>query len=201
MFLTTIGHGLSNRMIQERFQHSGESVSRWFEIVLDVVCLMAIDIIKPSDPQFKEVLDKIRNDDRKGMATQNVMAVCDFNMCFTFAWVGWEGATHDARVFLEALRRPELGFPHPPRDFPYKGERYHLPIFDEIVIASMALHNFIRINARMDMEFKPYDDDQGLLPLNEEESRVDSLVEEDGSHHTREMEEHRDRITNLFISH
>ena len=43
------------------------------------------------------------------------MAVCDFNMCFTFAWVGWEGAAHDARVFLEALRRPELGFPHPPR--------------------------------------------------------------------------------------
>ena len=71
----------------------------------------------------------------------------------------------------------------------------------KIVIASMALHNFIRINARMDMEFKPYDDDQGLLPLNEEESRVDSLVEEDGSHHTREMEEQRDRIANLLISH
>ena len=108
---------------------------------------MAVDIIKPSDPQFKEVPDKIRNDDRywpyfkncigvidgthipvvvprdrkipyigrKGVTTQNVMAVCDFNMCFTFAWAGWEGAAHDARVFLEALRRPELGFPHPPR--------------------------------------------------------------------------------------
>ncbi|RVX08681.1 Protein ALP1-like [Vitis vinifera] len=298
MFLTTIGHGLSNRMIQERFQHSGESVSRWFEIVLDVVCLMAVDIIKPSDPQFKEVPDKIRNDDqywpyfkncigvidgthipvvvprdrkipyigRKGVTTQNVMAVCDFNMCFTFAWAGWEGAAHDAQVFLEALRRPELGFPDPPRGKyylvdagypqmsgylgPYKGERYHLPDFRrgsspkgkkeifnhrhsslrctiertfavlknrwrmlremhsfplekqvKIVIALMALHNFIRINAIMDMEFKPYDDDQGLLPLNEEESRVDSLVEEDGSHHTREMEEQRDRIANLLISH
>ncbi|WKA10933.1 hypothetical protein VitviT2T_028476 [Vitis vinifera] len=285
-------------MIQERFQHSGESVSRWFEIVLDVVCLMAVDIIKPSDPQFKEVPDKIRNDDRywpyfkncigvidgthipvvvprdrkiryigrKGVTTQNVMAVCDFNMCFTFAWAGWEGAAHDARVFLEALRRPELGFPHPPRGKyylvdasypqmsgylgPYKGKRYHLPDFRrgsspkgkkeifnhrhsslrctiertfavlknrwrmlremhsfplekqvKIIIASMALHNFIRINARMDMEFKPYDDDQGLLPLNEEESRVDSLVEEDDSHHTREMEEQRDRIANLLISH
>ncbi|WJZ94916.1 hypothetical protein VitviT2T_013728 [Vitis vinifera] len=54
-------------------------------------------------------------------------------------------AAHDARVFLEALRRPELGFPHPPRGKyylvdagypqmsgylgPYKGERYHLPDF------------------------------------------------------------------------
>ena len=71
----------------------------------------------------------------------------------------------------------------------------------KIVIASMTLHNFIRINARMDIELKPYDDDQGLIPLNEEESRVDSLVEEDASHHTREMEEQRDRIANLLISH
>ena len=30
MILTTMGHGLSNRMIQERFQHYGESISRWF---------------------------------------------------------------------------------------------------------------------------------------------------------------------------
>ena len=134
-------------MIQERFQHSDESESRQFEIVLDVVCLIAMDITKPSDPQFKKVLDKIRNDDRywpyfkdcigvidgthipivvprdrktpyigrKGMTAQNVMAICDFNMCFTFAQAEWEGAAHDAHVFLEALRRLELGFPHPPR--------------------------------------------------------------------------------------
>ena len=29
----------------------------------------------------------------------------------------------------------------------------------KIVIASVALHNFIRINARMDMKFQPYDDE------------------------------------------
>ena len=57
----------------------------------------------------------------------------------------------------------------------------------KIIIASMALHNFIRINARMDIELKPYDDDQGLIPLNEEESRMDSLIEEDGSHQAREI--------------
>ena len=51
----------------------------------------------------------------------------------------------------------------------------------------MTLHNFIRINARMDIELKPYDDDQGLIPLNEEESRMDSLIEEDGSHQAREI--------------
>ncbi|KAJ0437641.1 putative harbinger transposase-derived nuclease domain-containing protein [Helianthus annuus] len=84
---------------------------------------------------------------RKGYATQNIMAACDFNMCFTFAWAGWEGAAHDTRIFNEALRRPEINFPHPigdkyyvvdagypnTRDYlaPYKGTniRYHLPDF------------------------------------------------------------------------
>lgn len=147
MFLITLGHGLTNRMIQERFQHSGETVSRWFSLVLDAVCHLAVDIIKPSDMQFRATPSKIRNDDRywpyfkncigaidgthisvvapkdkqipyigrKGVSTQNVMAICDFNMCFTFAWAGWEGAAHDSRIFTEALRRPHLNFPHPPR--------------------------------------------------------------------------------------
>ncbi|KAL0561301.1 hypothetical protein IC582_001723 [Cucumis melo] len=64
MFLITLGHGFSNRMVQERFQHSGETVSRWFNIVLDVICHMAIDVIKPTDPQFKTTSDKIKQDTR-----------------------------------------------------------------------------------------------------------------------------------------
>jgi hypothetical protein len=43
------------------------------------------------------------------------MAVCDFRMCFTFVWVGWEGTVHDIRIYLEAIRKKELRFPHPPR--------------------------------------------------------------------------------------
>lgn len=75
------------------------------------------------------------------------MAVCDFNMCFTFAWAGWEGTAHDTRIFNEALRKPELKFPFPVGDkyyvvdaeypntrgylAPYKGTkiRYHIPDF------------------------------------------------------------------------
>ena len=48
---------------------------------------------------------------RKEYATQNIMAVCDFNMCFTFVWAGWDGTTHDTRIFNEAFRRPEVRFP------------------------------------------------------------------------------------------
>lgn len=51
---------------------------------------------------------------RSGKPTQNVMAVCDFNMCFTFVYAGWEGTAHDTRIFFRALRTPELKFPHPP---------------------------------------------------------------------------------------
>ncbi|KAL6293892.1 hypothetical protein ACE6H2_002034 [Prunus campanulata] len=131
MFLITLGHGFTNRMVQERFQHSGETVSRWFGIILEAISRMATDLISPSDPKFKRVPKKIKDDNRywpyfkdcigaidgthvpvvvprqrqvpyigrKGITTQNIMAVC---------------AAHDARIFMEALRIPTLKFPHPP---------------------------------------------------------------------------------------
>lgn len=48
------------------------------------------------------------------VTTQNVVTTCDFNMCFTFAWVGWEGGAHDSYIFVESLQMPRLNFPHPP---------------------------------------------------------------------------------------
>jgi hypothetical protein len=47
MFLYTIALGATNRQVQERFQHSGETVSRNFNEVLKTICLLAVDIIKP----------------------------------------------------------------------------------------------------------------------------------------------------------
>jgi hypothetical protein len=52
---------------------------------------------------------------RKGIPTFNVMASCDFDMCFTFISVGWEGSAHDTRVFLHAINTPTLNFPKPPQ--------------------------------------------------------------------------------------
>ncbi|KAK4258761.1 hypothetical protein QN277_005173 [Acacia crassicarpa] len=73
------------------------------------------------------------------------MAVCDWDMCFTFVLAGWEGTAHDARVFREAIETPDMNFPHPPEGKyylvdagyptpvgyigPYRRERYHLPEF------------------------------------------------------------------------
>nr|KAJ0216008.1 hypothetical protein LSAT_V11C300144460 [Lactuca sativa] len=39
--------------------------------------------------------NQMRYRGRKGVPTFNVMVVCDFDMCFTFISVGWEGSTHD----------------------------------------------------------------------------------------------------------
>ncbi|KAH1057325.1 hypothetical protein J1N35_035390 [Gossypium stocksii] len=175
--LYILGNRESNSNAAERFQRSGETVSRIFTDMLHIFARMGIDTIKPIEGQFEEVPNHIRHDTRywphfkdctgaidgthikacispscqipyigrKGEPTQNIMAVCDFNMCFIFAFPGWEGTAHDSRIFLQALRKQQLKFPHPPPGKyylvdsgypqmagflgPYRGERYHLPDF------------------------------------------------------------------------
>lgn len=47
MFLMTVAHGTGNRLMQEMWNHSGETISRHFHSVLDAVCRMTRDIIIP----------------------------------------------------------------------------------------------------------------------------------------------------------
>jgi hypothetical protein len=42
---------------------------------------------------------------RKNYATQNVMAVIDFDLRFTYVLAGWEGTAHDATVLRDALEQ------------------------------------------------------------------------------------------------
>ncbi|KAF7143758.1 hypothetical protein RHSIM_Rhsim05G0162300 [Rhododendron simsii] len=51
---------------------------------------------------------------RKSTITQNVMAACSFDMKFPFMLPGWEGSTHDGRVFQSAVTTPGYNFPQPP---------------------------------------------------------------------------------------
>ena len=64
MFLRTLGHEVGNRLAQKCFQHSGETINRYFRQALDIVYLIAIDIIKPEDPEFKEVPKEILRDSK-----------------------------------------------------------------------------------------------------------------------------------------
>ncbi|KAF2292977.1 hypothetical protein GH714_034524 [Hevea brasiliensis] len=47
---------------RERFQHSGEAISRVFRQVFNAVCLMPMDIIKPIDLEFSDTPPEILND-------------------------------------------------------------------------------------------------------------------------------------------
>ena len=51
---------------------------------------------------------------RHGYASQNVMAVRDFDMRFIFVVTGWPGSVHDRRVLLDTLVTYKEQFPHPP---------------------------------------------------------------------------------------
>ena len=42
---------------------------------------------------------------RKGSCTQNVMAVVDFDLKFTYVLARWEGSAHDALVVADAIER------------------------------------------------------------------------------------------------
>jgi hypothetical protein len=44
---------------------------------------------------------------RKHYTTQNVLAVVDFNLKFTYVLAGWEGLAHDALILADALERDD----------------------------------------------------------------------------------------------
>ncbi|KAK8935680.1 hypothetical protein KSP39_PZI013069 [Platanthera zijinensis] len=113
--LYILAQGDSVRLTKEWFQHSTETISRYFRQGLDFFkdCVGAIDGTHV-DVRIP-IVDQVRYIERHGMMTQNVMADCDFNMCFTFALTGWEGSAHDSRIFARALTDDRLHFPHPPK--------------------------------------------------------------------------------------
>ena len=54
--LLILGHGICNRMVQEIFPHSSETISRHFEKMITLLgAHFTTAYIKPSDPTFSEV--------------------------------------------------------------------------------------------------------------------------------------------------
>ncbi|KAI0514065.1 hypothetical protein KFK09_010099 [Dendrobium nobile] len=287
--LYILSHNESIRSTCERFQHSTETISRYFSIGLEALVKLSSLVIKPIDPSFENIPRKILYDNRYmtyfkdcigaidgthvdarvstaenvayigrcGSTTQNVMAVCDFNMCFTFVMSGWEGSAHDSRIFKFAIRNQQHKFPMPPpnkyylvdagypmqRGFlkPFSDTKYHIPDFQrasqsirgrkeafnkrhsslrgviersfgvwkkkwvilrdmptypfkkqvKIVVATMALHNYIRRHpSRDDPEFKVCDEDQSYIPPEAYEYRIgQSLIDNEGDMTNHEAED------------
>lgn len=63
-------------------------------------CLGVLDGTHISIHVPLEEQSRYRN--RKGTLSQNVLAVCDFDMQFVFVLPSWEGSAHDGRVLSNA---------------------------------------------------------------------------------------------------
>ncbi|XP_050208076.1 uncharacterized protein LOC126657432 isoform X2 [Mercurialis annua] len=143
IFLNVIGHNERNRVIQERFQHSGETISRHFNNVLKAIkslsreFLHSAPLTTPAEvlcssrfyPYFKDCIgvidsmhipahvpakDQSRFRNKKGVLSQNVLAACTFDMQFIFIYPGWEGSAADSRVLRAVLEDPDQNFPRIP---------------------------------------------------------------------------------------
>ncbi|XP_075663235.1 uncharacterized protein LOC142632782 [Castanea sativa] len=65
MTLVVLGHASGNRVVQDRFQHSGETVHRHVATIVTLLAtVMAPDIIKPADRTFRNVPEHIQHSDR-----------------------------------------------------------------------------------------------------------------------------------------
>jgi hypothetical protein len=74
----------------------------------------------------------------------------------------------------------------------------------KIVVAFMALHNFIRKHAIKDAEFQPYDDDEDLLSidsLSDNEAQDESSIQQLHTSNENSMNIKRDQIANLLMTH
>ncbi|XP_024019242.1 uncharacterized protein LOC112090956 [Morus notabilis] len=59
VFLTIVAQSQTNREAQDVWQHSGETISRRFSDVLDAICALHDDFIKP--PNYDRVSDFVRD--------------------------------------------------------------------------------------------------------------------------------------------
>ncbi|KAK7314853.1 hypothetical protein VNO77_33381 [Canavalia gladiata] len=144
IFLNIIGHNERNRVIQERFQHSGETISRHFNNVLKAIKSLSREVLQPPQlttppeilnnarfyPYFKDCIgvidgmhipahvpakDQSRFRNKKGILSQNVLAACTFDLQFIFIYPGWEGSVTDSHVLRAVLDDPDQNFPQIPQ--------------------------------------------------------------------------------------
>ncbi|KAL0320327.1 UNVERIFIED_CONTAM: hypothetical protein Sradi_5294200 [Sesamum radiatum] len=149
LFIQRVGMHKRQRDSMERFQHSLETINRRFHRVLSALCAMAPELLTHPNftdthpkvannpdfyPYFKNCvgamdgtlvpawvpqIDQNRYRSRKDRLAQNVLAICDFDMNFTYVYAGWEGSAADARVLDHAISQDPT-FPFPPIGMAYR---------------------------------------------------------------------------------
>ncbi|KAL2533937.1 Uncharacterized protein Adt_07288 [Abeliophyllum distichum] len=220
------------------------------------------------DPNIAFSSERLHFIERKGYPFQNVLAACNFNMCFTFVLPGTTGNVHDSRILARAIHSADINFPQPANSkyylvdsrfahrpgymAPYKGPdiRYHFQEFPAerngrrrqfknpqerfnfyhsslrniierafgvlknrwnildrmpyysfrkqtaVVVATMAIHNFLRREGQLDEAFQTVEEvvDAGEIDLPNEEEEIAAT---NFAPHVRstEWDQLRDQIT------
>ncbi|RVW89736.1 hypothetical protein CK203_047240 [Vitis vinifera] len=189
MFLLIVGHNVRMRVVAYRFQHSTETVARHFKEVRRALCRLGKILICPNN-MTNEVSSYVASNPKYFPWFKDCIGAIDGT--HISAWVpadrqtSFRGIANDARVFLDALTRPEVNFPWPSEGKyyvvdsgypcisrflpPYRGERYHLQEYrgrrnqpirpsrqPSIVVACCTLHNWIRLSTQNDQLFREYE--------------------------------------------
>ncbi|RWR76160.1 putative nuclease HARBI1 [Cinnamomum micranthum f. kanehirae] len=129
--LHILAHHVKNRVIQNEFNCSAESISRHFKMFFIAVIRLQGELYKKPKPipensvdekwkWFKGCLgaldgtnilvhvlaiDRPRYRTRKNHIAANVLAACTPDLHFTYVLPGWEGSAADGRVLRDAIAR------------------------------------------------------------------------------------------------
>ncbi|CAI9267924.1 unnamed protein product [Lactuca saligna] len=135
IFLYILAHHVKNRVAKFQFHRSGETISKHFNNVVNVVIRLEKNLFKKPEPisetstderwkWFKGCLgaiygthisvhvpkaDKPRYINRKGEITTNVLAACTPDMQFIYVLPAWEGYAADGRILRNARKWNEIG--------------------------------------------------------------------------------------------
>ncbi|XP_054791782.1 uncharacterized protein LOC129297471 isoform X1 [Prosopis cineraria] len=137
-----LAHPVKDRVIRFNIGRSGETVSRYFSLVLNAIMELYEELSKKPEPVpedstdekwkwfkfFQHCLgavdcayikvkvplaDQGRYRNRKGEITTNVLGACSQDGQFTFIFPGWEGSATNRRVLCDAVsRRHGFKVPH-----------------------------------------------------------------------------------------
>ncbi|XP_075674935.1 uncharacterized protein LOC142644142 [Castanea sativa] len=131
MTLVVLGHAEGNRLVQDRFQHSSETVHRHMVTVVTLLAtVMVANIIKPADRTFRDVPEHIQH---SGRYWPHFKVLCEFGKYYLV-----DSGYPIKKGFLA----------------PYKGERYHIPEFrpDEVLHRLQERFNHLHSSLRSVIE-------------------------------------------------